>query len=240
MAASLLRLAGLAVGTGALVRATWALRGDGRFPLAAMVRAELGRGRGRRGAVPVCIAGGVALVAAPVGWSLRAGDATLAVDPRWVDVTALALLGTAVLKLLLVVFEELAFRAGVMRAFAPRLGLAGAIVLGAFAFAAAHGRGAAATAVLFVDGVGFAVAYASTRSLRAPIAWHAAKNFTVWLIAGQGTVQLAAGPLRVLPTGAADAGSVGIELVATIAIVVPVAAWLSRPRASGSLGTSST
>lgn len=171
---------------------------------------------------------GVLLVVIPVAWLLATDAASITVDPRVADGASAAVLLTIAVKLLLVLFEELVFRAGVVRTFSRYTGVMGAVVLGAAAFGAAHGRDVVSSAVLFADGIGFGVAYVATGSLRAPIAWHAAKNLTVWVLAGRSTIEFAASPLRLAFPDAAPTGSTVAELVSAVIIVAAMSVWLLR------------
>ena len=87
-----------------------------------------------------------------------------------------------------------------------------------------------------LDGVGFGLACLATRSLWMPTAWHAAKNLAVWLLAGQGTMQFAAGPLAIRWAGppfwvgaAHQAGAVDVA-AALAAVLVVVVAYRGRIR----------
>ena len=193
--ATAVRFAGLGAALFALVRETFGLRAPGTLPIARLVRRELGA-RVPVGQLVICLAAGVLLVATPVAWSIALGDAELSADSGWQGAAILAVVATVGVKVLWVFFEELAFRAALITVVSRRLPVAVAVVISAIAFAAAHGRDAAAAAILFVDGVGFGVAYVATRSLRPPIAFHLGKNLAVWLFTGQSTMQFAALPWR--------------------------------------------
>jgi membrane protease YdiL (CAAX protease family) len=225
--ATTVRLAGLGAALLALVRETFALRAPGTLPIARLVRRELGASV-RVGDVIVCLAAGVLLVAAPVTWSIALGDAELTTDPQWQRAAILAVAATVVVKLLWVFFEELAFRAALITVVARRLPVSVAIAISAIAFAAAHGRDVGAAAVLFVDGIGFGVAYVATRSLRPPIAWHLGKNLAVWVLTGQSTMQFAALPWRL--SGATT--SVAVDLAFAVLVVGVMSLLLLRRQVS--------
>jgi hypothetical protein len=119
-----------------------------------------------------------------------------------------------------------------------------AIVLSALVFAAAHaGRPPLDMAILLLDGVAFGALYAATSSLFAPIAWHGAKNVTIWAAYGHGTVELVGGPLAAVPAAAgpwpSDGGAGLLDLIATAVVVGVACVWAAsrhfrrRHRASG-------
>jgi membrane protease YdiL (CAAX protease family) len=224
------RLVGLAAGTAALVGWVWSMR---RFPIVerrAAFRRELAPSAGPRGATFVCAVAGLLAVFLPVAWSLVSGTAHLAIDRRWIAGSVVAFLATIVVKLALVVSEEAIYRTAFVRTIASVLGRPGALLCGAVAFALAHGRDAMSAAILTADGIGFGVAYLVTRSLRAPVAWHAAKNLAVWLLVGESTIQFARGPARLTSESNAPPGDAP-ELVITLAVVAVTTAWLLRRRA---------
>jgi membrane protease YdiL (CAAX protease family) len=223
------RFVGLAVGTAALVGWVWSMR---RLPIVerrVAFRRELAPSTGPRGATFACAVAGLLAVLLPAAWSLVSGTAHLAIDRRWIAGSVLAFMATIMVKLALVVSEEAIYRTGIVRTIAPIMGLPGALLCGAVAFALAHGRDAMSAAILTADGIGFGVAYLVTGSLRAPVAWHAAKNLAVWLVVGESTIQFARGPARLTSDTNAPPGDTP-ELVITLAVVAATTAWLLRGR----------
>jgi membrane protease YdiL (CAAX protease family) len=211
--ATVARFAGLGVALAALIRETLALRAPGTLPIARLVRRELAA-KPRPGQLAICLMAGALVVVVPVMWSATLGTAEVVLDPQWRSVSIVALIATLAIKVLWVFFEELAFRAALIKSFAGRIGVPAAIALSAVAFATAHGRDAVSAAVLVVDGIGFGVAYAATGSIRAPIAWHLAKNLAVWLVTDQSTMQFASSPWRL--TGVPSTGIVDLGVSALV------------------------
>ena len=219
------RVVGLFAALGALMRETWLLRAPGTLPIARLVQREL-RPKLRAGQVALCTIAGVLLVAAPIGWSITLGDLELVRDPQWRLASILALVATVIVKVLWVLFEELAFRAAMITVLARRvgLGLGVTIAVSAAAFAAAHGRDAMSAAVLIVDGIGFGVAYVATGGIRAPIAWHLSKNLAVWILTGQSTLQFATLPWRLV----GESPTAWVELSFAVLIVGLTSVLLMR------------
>jgi membrane protease YdiL (CAAX protease family) len=191
---------------------------------------------------------------AAAGWIETSRDGKL---PAGVLV---ALLATVVLKVLWAALEELVFRGAVLaqltRLRVPRLGLVASALLFAFAHLSRSGDRAptlASLTVLAADGLGFGIACLATRSLWMPTAWHAAKNLSVWLLLGQGTMQLAEGPLAarfVGPTfwvgapqqaGAVDVGAAVAAVLVVLAVyrgrIGPGLAWVAARRAWAAVRT---
>ena len=223
------RLIGLLAGTAALVRWVWSAR---RLPFPERLttfRRELAPSVGPRGATAVCAIAGVLTVAMSIATSVADGSANLSVDSRWIEGSILAFLATIVVKLALVVAEEAIFRTAVIRTIAPFAGAGLAVCIGAGLFALAHGRDVTSTAILAADGVGFGVAYVATGSLRAPVAWHAAKNLAVWLLVGESTMQLARGPARLTYAGG-PSGTAAVDLAVTLVVVALTCVWFRQAR----------
>lgn len=189
------RLSGLGAALVALVRETWKLRAPGTLPVVQLVRREV-RAKPTPGQMALCAAAGILLAATPVAWSVALGDASFVTVPGWQLASLLPVVATVIVKVLWVFFEELAFRAALITALTRRVAIPVALAISALAFAAAHGRDALSTVVLAVDGIGFAVAYVATGSIRAPIAWHLGKNLAVWICTGASTLQFAPMPWR--------------------------------------------
>jgi membrane protease YdiL (CAAX protease family) len=193
---------------------------------------------------------GVAVVAVPLvilavaGWIETSRGEALSTG------VLIAVLATIVLKMLWAAIEELVFRGAVLaqlsRLGSPFLGLIGSAVLFAVAHLSRSGERAptfASLAVLALDGLGFGIACLATRSLWMPTAWHAAKNLSVWLLLGQGTMQLVDGPLAVRFVGPifwvgaphqAGAVDVGAALAAVLVVLAtyrgrvgPGFAWIA-------------
>ena len=207
------RFLGLGLALAALILETLRLRAPGTLPIARLVQREL-RARLSWRDLVMCFAAGVLLVLVPVVCSTALGSAEPTRDPQWRSVSAVAVLGTVAVKLLWVAFEELAFRAALIRQLASRTGILVAVAVSAIAFAAAHGRDALSAAVLTVDGIAFGVAYVATGAIRAPIAWHFGKNLAVWVLTGQSTMQFASLPWRLSGTTATSP----IDLVAAVVV----------------------
>jgi membrane protease YdiL (CAAX protease family) len=207
------RFAGLALALAALVRETLSLRAPGAFPIARLIRRELRPSHGSAWMTALCFIAGVLLVAVPVLWDVTLGGATMSRALRWQHASVLAVIGTILIKVAWVFFEELSFRAALITAVARRVALPLAVLVSALAFAAAHGRDVASTTILVIDGVGYGAAYVATRSLRAPIAWHAGKNITVWALTGQSTMQLIESPWRLTTTDSSSVAEIAMAAV---------------------------
>lgn len=218
---TVVRYVGLGAALVALVHETLLLRAPGTVPIATLVRRELRAPPGSALAIVIGLVAGGLLVTGPVAWDVALGNATLDRAPEWQQASVVAVVATVMVKLLWVVFEELAFRAALVTSLARRLATPLAVAASAIAFAAAHGRDGGSTAILVVDGIAYATAYVATRSLLAPIAWHAGKNLAVWLLT-QSTMQRAPSPWRLTTTGSTSV----IGAIAFTGAVVTVAAWL--------------
>lgn len=226
----LFRWAALFVGAGALIADVLRRRRAGLGPFAALVEGRFSCPKEQRPLVAAAFLAGAASVGLPVtiaavaGW-LRVG---IAVSPAaaWLSLAAV----TLVAKVALVVCEELIFRAALQGRLQRSLGVWPAVVIAALTFAAAHaGRPPLDVLVVGLDGVAFGVLFAATGSLLAPIAWHASKNVTVWLLGG-GTVQFVEGPWTVVSAGPTlwlGSGRAGLlDLAATIVLVGSAVALL--------------
>jgi membrane protease YdiL (CAAX protease family) len=236
---TLLRAAALMAGLGALVAEVVQARQPGGFPLATLIRRWFSPAP-MRAAVLIAAAAGVAsvvivpLIGALGGWTEIAPPAPF--SSRWV---ALAIASIAV-KSAYVVFEELIFRGALASQLARRVGSAAAVGGSALVFALAHsGRSPLDSAILFADGIGFALAFVMTGSLWIPTIWHLSKNLSVWLFLSSGTVDLTHGLFYVRyvnPQGTAgDAASAGgFDVAITLAIVTLAALGLRRHRWSRS------
>lgn len=228
-----LRILGLLAGLIALIVETARHRDDGQFPLKALVRERAPYVSSRL--VAVALAAGIASVLVPLLACVAAGWARVvpADIPQgtiaWVALAVISIAG----KLILVIFEELIYRGSLLPLIRGRLGSVSAVVLSSLAFALAHGgRDAMDHAVLFLDGVGFGIAFLMTGSLWVPILWHWAKNVTVWFLGG-GLLQSAEGPFMIELDGSADfigksGGANVLDLAATAAIVFVMILYLRR------------
>jgi membrane protease YdiL (CAAX protease family) len=233
---TIVREIALIVGLAALVGAVVRVREPHTFPLATLVN---------RWFLPVPLldhlligagAGIASVVIVPViGLLGRWGQITPAVPVtgRWVG---LAVAGVVV-KTMFVIFEEFVFRGALVSQLRRWTGPVGAIGVSALIFAAAHsGRSLLDAAILFADGIGFAVAFVMTQNLWVPALWHISKNLSVWLFFGSGTIDLTPGPFmfKQLESGTVlsspeNAGL--LDLVVTI-LIVGLATWsLIRRRA---------
>lgn len=196
MALLLLKYAALLAALIALVTTVLSLRRPGARPLVLLLRREF---RGPHSAMEVllCLIAGVLLVILPIAWESATGQVAVVRNPAWSRAAWAAGLLTILVKIGLVLFEELAFRAALQTLLARYLPSAVTVAASALLFAAAHGRGWLDGAVLFVDGVGYGALYLLSGSLVAPVALHAAKNLGVWLLTSGGTIQFAVSPWRV-------------------------------------------
>jgi membrane protease YdiL (CAAX protease family) len=116
---------------------------------------------------------------------------------------SLASLANLLLILTWAAMEELIFRGALLRVLRQRFPAAVSVLVSAAAFMFAHRASAASAvtgAVLFLDGIGFALVALGTRSLIVPTLWHAAKNASVWSF-GAATLQLAPGLFRLRTAG---------------------------------------
>ncbi|MFQ5615289.1 MAG: type II CAAX prenyl endopeptidase Rce1 family protein, partial [Anaerolineales bacterium] len=110
-----------------------------------------------------------------------------------------------------------------------RTGLMITVGVSALIFAVAHhGRSLIDTAILFTDGIGFALAFVITSSLWVPVIWHASKNLSVWLFLGSGTIELTHGLFEFqqpgLGLGFGSPDSAGLLDLGITVLVVGVAA----------------
>jgi membrane protease YdiL (CAAX protease family) len=207
-------------------------RSAGRLPFVSLGRRWFGRGATTGGALAVAVLAGLLLVVVPLLPALVAGAPA---DRPSAPVAPVAVLLTAVVKLLFVVFEEIAFRGALLDQLRARLAAPQAIVAAALLFGVAHAARpgdpfhAPVVAVTLVDGVGYGAAAVITGSLWTPVAWHAAKNLAVWQLTSAGALQFAPGAFAY---GSAEAGTdvtdVGVAAV-VVALAIPLV-WLTAAR----------
>ena len=228
-----LRILALLAGLIALIVETAQRRYDGQFPLKTLVRERAPLVTGTL--IAAGLAAGIASVLAPLlvnvaqGWARIIPASIPEGTMAWVALAVISLVG----KLILVFFEELVYRGSLLPLIRKRLGAVSAVILSAAAFALAHGgRDALDHAVLFVDGLGFGIAFVMTGSLWVPIVWHWAKNMTVWALGG-GLLQSVDGPFRIELTGPTDiVGTAGganlLDLAVTAAVVLAMVLYLRR------------
>jgi membrane protease YdiL (CAAX protease family) len=207
-------------------------RSAGRVPFVSLGRRWFGRGGTTTGTLAVALLAGVLLVALPLLPALVAGAAADR-EPGPLPIGAVTL--TALIKLLFVVFEEIAFRGALLDQLRTRLGAPQAIVASALLFGLAHAARPGdpfhppVVAVTVLDGLGYGAAAALTGSLWTPVAWHAAKNVTVWQLTSASTVQFAPGAFT-YGIGAAGTDPVDIAVAAlVVALAVPLV-WLLAGR----------
>jgi membrane protease YdiL (CAAX protease family) len=201
--ADLARAVALLAGLAALVRAVIAARRPGVGPLGSLVQKWFGArpspGWWALGALAgLASVAVVPLVAVVGGWGRI--DPASALSGRWL---ALAAAGV-ILKAAFVVFEEIIFRGALVPAIRRWAPSYLAVAASGLVFAAAHGpRPFLDLAILWVDGIGFGLAFTATGSLWLPVTWHLSKNLAVWLLFGRGTIDLVGGPLRTVYHGPA-------------------------------------
>ncbi len=189
----------LLIGFSSLVRSVWLARTRSDFPLFALLRDWLGS-QPQVGSLAVgALAGIASVLIVPL-----AGQAAGVVRIDLVVPVSLAWVGLAVasvgMKAAFVCFEETIFRGSLCSEIGRVLPPALTVVATALIFSAAHAsRSPMGLAILFVDGIGFAGAFLSLRSLWLPLSWHLSKNVSVWLVYGAGTVELVPGLFRVAP-----------------------------------------
>jgi membrane protease YdiL (CAAX protease family) len=189
MTKQLLFFAGLAAATAALIVEMRKRRGSGQYPLSALVRDRYAF----RGSFPlpalVGFAAGATVIVVPVlvcaalGWLHFDGLARAAPD-----LPAQCVLSVAIVFLWAAV-EELIFRGAVLPQLLLRVPVWVALFGSAFIFAAMHLGFSSETeidfltfAIVFLDGLGLAIAYLWTGSLWVSTIWHAAKNLCVWTL----------------------------------------------------------
>lgn len=169
-----------------------------------------------------------------------------------IDASTFAIAGTAtlVVKVVWAALEELIYRGALQPQLAKRIGGTSALFASAAIFALSHLERSGASApsllsltVLALDGAGFGLAYAATRSLWLGTAWHATKNAWIWVLGG-GTLNFVPGLVEARYTGpevwvggAAQAGLA--DLAATALAVACVAIIHRRALASGLAWTKS-
>ena len=223
------------VATAALAKSVLDFRGPGRMPLVDFVRDRFQIGHLQRRDLVLGVVLGVGVVAVPLAIFAAAGWIEASRGPALSAGVLLAFVATFALKVLWAAIEELVFRGAVLpqlaRLGSPWIGLVGSALLFAFAHLSRTGDRAptlASLAVWVLDGLGFGIACLATRSLWMPAAWHATKNLSVWLLLGQGTTQLAQGPIAVRCTGPlfwvgaphqAGAVDVGAALAAVLVVL---------------------
>lgn len=229
---TIVRAFALLVGLGALVSAVARAREPGTFPLATLMERWFSR-KPSLDLLFIAAAAGVATVVLVPLIGLLGGwvQITLAgpVSGRWF---ALAIAGAAV-KTVYVLFEELIFRGALVSELRRRARPEVAIGVSALVFAAAHsGRSWIDMAILFADGVGFALAFVATRSLWAPVIWHLTKNLSVWLFLGSGTIDLTHGLFDLQYAGSewvlGSTSSAGLADLAVTALIVGLVIWRLR------------
>lgn len=235
---TILQITALMISSISLIGAVIGVRKEGTFPIATLMHNWFYRLPSARG-IFLGIMAGIASVAIVPLIGLLSGRAQIAFNGiptfRWIVWIVLALTGVLV-KCAFVLFEELIFRGAIISQFRQWTFPLIAAILSAFLFATSHGRYSFLDmAVLFVDGIGFAVAFLVTEALWIPVIWHLSKNIAVWLIYGKGTIDLVSGPLIFnFRDGTPDwlSGPVGhagaVDLVVTIIVVGVVSCLLAR------------
>lgn len=222
----------LLVSLGALVSAVVRVREPGTFPLATLIRRWFSRtpsfvflliGAGA-GIATVVV---VPLIGVLGGWAQITTAERL--SSGWI---ALAV-ATAAVKTAFVLFEELIFRGALISELSRWTGPAVAVCISALVFAAAHSdRSLFDSAILFADGIGFALAFVTTGSLWVPVVWHLSKNLSVWLFLGSGTIDLTHGLFDFRHTGSewvlGSTGSAGLLDLAVTTLIVGLVAWSLR------------
>lgn len=234
-----LRTIALAVAAAALVLEVLGRRGRGRMPLVELLRDLLVTPRADGALVFLAACAGIVSVGLPVvlgtvsGWlhPSRVGSAS---GIGWLTLAA----GSLLLKTVWVVFEEVVFRGSLQKRLAAGLGVRLAVLVAAAVFAAAHaGRGPLDSVVLLLDGIAFGLVFAATGDLKPAVAWHLAKNVTVWAVYGRGTLDLVPGPVEVTATGPAlwtGAGGAGLlDVLATLAVLAPTVLWFGSVQGVG-------
>jgi membrane protease YdiL (CAAX protease family) len=194
MTVTIVRALALMVSLAAFVRAVVRVREPHTFPLATLMNKWFPQVPSLDHLLIGAGAGIAAVIVVPMIGLLGGWEQITLTEPvtgRWVG---LAIAGVAV-KTLFVVFEELIFRGALVSQLRRWTGSGIAVSLSALIFAAAHtGRSRVDTAILFADGIGFALAFVMTESLWVPAFWHISKNLSVWLCFGSGTIDLTPGP----------------------------------------------
>ncbi len=226
---AIVRAIALMAGLGALVSAVVRVREPGTFPLATLMGGWFSRTPSLALILIGAGAGIATVVLVPLigvlgGWA----HITLAgpLSGQWI---AMAIASIAV-KTAFVLFEELIFRGALVSELRRRTGPAVAIGMSALVFAAAHsGRSLIDMAVLFADGIGFALAFVMTGSLWVSAIWHVSKNLSVWLFLGSGTIDLTHGPFDFQHVDAQWAigsrGSAGLLDLAVTTLIVGLVTW---------------
>jgi membrane protease YdiL (CAAX protease family) len=219
-------LASLAA-TAALAWTVLEERAAGRVPFVSLGGRWFGRGRTTTGTLVVALVAGLLLAVLPLVPSIVAGTTT-SQESEPLALAAVTL--TLLVKLLFVLFEEIAFRGALLDQLRRRFGAAHAIVASALLFGLAHAARpgdpshAPVVAVTVLDGLGYAAAAVLTGSLWTSVAWHAAKNVAVWQLTGVSTLQFAPGAFAYGAGSTTNTGDVAVAAL-VVALAVPLV-WL--------------
>ena len=219
----------LLIGFGALVKSVLRAREPRTFPIATLIK-EWFRNLPSLEHLLIAFGAGIAsAVIVPVaGLSSGWGQISLTkpVTTQWIT---LAIAGMAI-KIIFVVSEEFIFRGALVSQLEHWTNIGVAVGVSALVFSVAHsGRSAIDTAILFADGVGFALAFVLTESLWVPVIWHTSKNLAVWFFLGSGTIDLAPGLLEFQQSRSGQVigfpDSAGVLDLGVTVLVVSLVTW---------------
>jgi len=223
----------------ALVKSTLERRAPGHFPILDLIRERFIRPRSAARSISLAILAGTAVVWLPLLLFLGAGWVQVAWPTGFSAFGLLLGILTIMLKFIWAAIEELIYRGAVMPQAARLIGGVEGLIFSALLFALGHfeRRGAAlpngdSLVVLFLDGLGFGVAFLATRSLWIPTFWHASKNIWIWLLFGESTLQFTSGPFHIQYSGpvlwVGMPGQAGFIDVLVTLIITSLAFWICR------------
>jgi membrane protease YdiL (CAAX protease family) len=233
----------LLVGLFALIRSTLERRAPNRLPIIDLVRDRFSGTQPNQVLIGLAIGSIVLLVpvgvSASLGWvqSHPAGD--IGGD------FLLLSLATIAIKFVWAAIEELVFRGAILPQVSKFSNGWVGLVASSLFFAWGHlERGgvqspnAFSLLVFSLDGIGFGIAFLSTRNLWMSTVWHSAKNIWIWLLFSQSTLQLTHGILRVnyfgptLWVGAPDQAGI-LDVIISVLVIIILTAIYRRQIAEG-------
>ena len=233
----------LLVGLLALIRSTLERRAANRLPIVDLVRDRFSGAQLNQVLIGLII--GSIVILAPLGISSSLG--WLQSHPAG-DIGGdflLLSLATVAIKFVWAAIEELVFRGAILPQVSKFSNGWIGLVASSLFFAWGHLERSGAQApnvfsllVFALDGIGFGIAFLSTRSLWMPTIWHSAKNIWIWLLFSQSTLQLTHGLLRVNYSGPAlwvgtlnQAGM--LDIIVSALVIIILAAIYRRQMAQG-------
>lgn len=233
----------LLVGLLALIRSTLERRAPNRLPIIDLIRDRFSGVQPNQ--ILMGLAIGTTVILAPMGISASLG---------WVkshpagdigrDFLFLSL-ATVAIKFVWAAIEELVFRGAILPQVSKFSNGWIGLVASSLFFAWGHlERGgvqspnAFSLLVFGLDGIGFGIAFLSTRNLWVPTVWHSAKNIWIWLLFSQSTLQLTHGILRInysgptLWVGAPEQAGM-LDIIISVLVVIILTTIYRRQIAEG-------